>query len=346
MYSVINVESYDCIVGLDALNNARSYLKSYIKSKAIVITDENVYKYHYKTMDILLDDLEIEHEFYVISPGESSKCFSEYEKIMEYMSLRYHRDDTVIAFGGGVVGDLAGFVAATFMRGVDLIQIPTTLLSMVDSSVGSKTGIDLKTGKNLVGCFKDPALCIIDPLLLKTLDDYVFEDGFGEVIKYAVCFDKELFELIKSNRFTKHKNLSEVVEICVTIKKNIVLQDKLENDVRKMLNYGHTIAHAIEKLSDYTVMHGHAVAYGINCMAKKYNEDYSDVLEVLKMYNLDKIYDYPIDELYDVSLRDKKNTKDEVVLIISEKVGECSILKLNKNDYRKILGDIHENIHR
>ena len=242
--------------------------------------------------------MEIEHEFYVIKPGESSKCLSEYEKIMIHMSMSYHRNDTVIAFGGGVVGDLAGFVAATFMRGIDFIQIPTTVLSMVDSSVGSKTGIDLPTGKNLIGAFKDPALCIIDPLLLKTLDDYVFEDGFGEIIKYAICFDEELFDMISSKRYTKQSDLSEIVEICVTIKKDIVLKDKLEQNLRRLLNYGHTLGHAVEKLSDYSVMHGHGVAYGMKCMAKKYSKDYDRILEVLKMYNLDDSYDYSVCLLY------------------------------------------------
>lgn len=343
MYSVINVNNYDCMIGLDALNQSRDYLKNFIKSKAIVITDENVDRYHHKTLDILLDDLEIEHEFYVIKPGESSKCISEYEKIMNYMSLSYHRNDTVIAFGGGVVGDLAGFVAATFMRGIDFIQIPTTVLSMVDSSVGSKTGIDLPTGKNLIGAFKDPALCIIDPLLLKTLDDYVFEDGFGEIIKYAICFDEELFDMISSRRYTKQSNLSEIVEICVTIKKNIVLKDKLEQNLRRLLNYGHTLGHAVEKLSDYSVMHGHGVAYGMKCMAKKYSKDYDKILEVLEMYNLDDSYDYSVDDVYDVTLRDKKNTKDMISLIISEKIGDCTILSMNKSDYKKVLSDIYEN---
>lgn len=342
MYSVINVNNYDCMIGLDALNQSRDYLKNFIKSKAIVITDENVDRYHHKTLDILLDDLEIEHEFYVIKPGESSKCISEYEKIMNYMSLSYHRNDTVIAFGGGVVGDLAGFVAATFMRGIDFIQIPTTVLSMVDSSVGSKTGIDLPTGKNLIGAFKDPALCIIDPLLLKTLDDYVFEDGFGEIIKYAICFDEELFDMISSRRYTKQSNLSEIVEICVTIKKNIVLKDKLEQNLRRLLNYGHTLGHAVEKLSDYSVMHGHGVAYGMKCMAKKYSKDYDKILEVLEMYNLDDSYDYSVDDVYDVTLRDKKNTKDMISLIISEKIGDCTILSMNKSDYKKVLSDIYE----
>ncbi|MDU5743394.1 MAG: 3-dehydroquinate synthase [Finegoldia magna] len=342
MYSVINVNNYDCMIGLDALNQSRDYLKNFIKSKAIVITDENVDRYHHKALDILLDDLEIEHEFYVIKPGESSKCISEYEKIMNYMSLSYHRNDTVIAFGGGVVGDLAGFVAATFMRGIDFIQIPTTVLSMVDSSVGSKTGIDLPTGKNLIGAFKDPALCIIDPLLLKTLDDYVFEDGFGEIIKYAICFDEELFDMISSIRYTKQSNLSEIVEICVTIKKDIVLKDKLEQNLRRLLNYGHTLGHAVEKLSNYSVMHGHGVAYGMKCMAKKYSKDYDKILEVLKMYNLDENYDYSVDDVYDVTLRDKKNTKDMISLIISEKIGDCTILSMNKSDYKKVLSDIYE----
>lgn len=342
MYSVINVNNYDCMIGLDALNQSRDYLKNFIKSKAIVITDENVDRYHHKTLDILLDDLEIEHEFYVIKPGESSKCLSEYEKIINYMSLSYHRNDTVIAFGGGVVGDLAGFVAATFMRGIDFIQIPTTVLSMVDSSVGSKTGIDLPTGKNLIGAFKDPALCIIDPLLLKTLDDYVFEDGFGEIIKYAICFDEELFDMISSRRYTKQSNLSEIVEICVTIKKDIVLKDKLEQNLRRLLNYGHTLGHAVEKLSDYSVMHGHGVAYGMKCMAKKYSKDYDKILEVLEMYNLDDSYDYSVDDVYDVTLRDKKNTKDIISLIISEKIGDCTILSMNKSDYKKVLSDIYE----
>ena len=342
MYSVINVNNYDCMIGLDALNQSRDYLKNFIKSKAIVITDENVDRYHHKTLDILLDDLEIEHEFYVIKPGESSKCISEYEKIMNYMSMSYHRNDTVIAFGGGVVGDLAGFVAATFMRGIDFIQIPTTVLSMVDSSVGSKTGIDLPTGKNLIGAFKDPALCIIDPLLLKTLDDYVFEDGFGEIIKYAICFDEDPLDMISSKRFTKQSDLSEIVEICVTIKKDIVLKDKLEQNLRRLLNYGHTLGHAVEKISDYSVMHGHGVAYGMKCMAKKYSKDYDKILEVLKMYNLDDSYDYSVDDVYDVTLRDKKNTKDMISLITSEKIGDCTIISMNKSDYKKVLSDIYE----
>ncbi|WP_297810101.1 3-dehydroquinate synthase [uncultured Finegoldia sp.] len=343
MYSVVNVSSYDCIIGLDSLNQSRSFLKNYVKSKALIITDENVDRFYHKMMDELLDDLEIEHEFYVIKPGEASKSFVEYEKIMNHMSLSYHRNDTIIAFGGGVVGDLAGFAAATFMRGIDFVQIPTTVLSMVDSSVGSKTGIDLEAGKNLVGAFKDPVLCIIDPLLLGTLDDFVFEDGFAEIIKYAVCFDEKLFDKLKNTRFTKNSDLSEIIEICVKIKKNVVMKDKLEKNIRKKLNYGHTLAHAVEKLSGYDVMHGHAVAYGIKCIAKKYSDDYDDILTLLKLYNLNDNFDYPVEDLYDVSLRDKKNTKDMISLIVSEKIGDCRVLNMNKSDFKKVLRDIYEN---
>ena len=128
----------------------------------------------------------------------------------------------------------------------------------------------------------------------------------------------------------------------MSIKKDIVLKDKLEQNLRRLLNYGHTLGHAVEKLSNYSVMHGHGVAYGMKCMAKKYSEDYDKILEVLKMYNLDGNYDYSVDDVYDVTLRDKKNTKDMISLIISEKIGDCTILSMNKSDYKKVLSDIYE----
>ena len=145
--------------------------------------------------------------------------------------------------------------------------------------------------------------------------------------------------MISSKRFTKQSDLSEIVEICVTIKKDIVLKDKMEQNLRRLLNYGHTLGHAVEKLSDYSVMHGHGVAYGMKCMAKKYSKDYDKILNVLKMYNLYENYDYSVD---DVTLRDKKNTKDMISLIISEKIGDCTILSMNKSDYKKVLSDIYE----
>lgn len=209
-------------------------------------------------------------ELVTVPPGEREKTRERWAQTTDALfELEFGRDTTIVAFGGGVVCDLAGFVAATFMRGVPVVQVPTTLLSMVDASVGGKTGVDTPAGKNLVGAFYDPRAVVIDPSLLRTLPQHVFRDGLAEMIKHGVIADAKYFadverELPELSQRTAHVDaLTDLIAGSVRIKARVVGADRTEQSLRQVLNFGHTIAHALETLADYTVSHGDAVAVGM-----------------------------------------------------------------------------------
>lgn len=220
-----------------------------------VVTDENVRA-----------ALRVDRECCAVAPGEQSKCLETYGKVLEWLSLRANRTSRVVALGGGVVGDLAGFAAATFMRGVPLLQVPTSLLAMVDSSIGGKVGIDLPTGKNLAGSFWPPTEVAVPIDALDTLPDEHFTNGCAEVWKYGAIMDASLFERLAKDGLTKKsKGLAEVVMRCIDLKRQVVEEDEHETTgLRAILNFGHTVGHAIEHQQGYSgLLHGEAVAVGM-----------------------------------------------------------------------------------
>jgi len=286
------------------------------------------------TVETALQGLGFRVISYAIPPGEASKSGVQYLALLEWLSEHHvTRGDVLIALGGGVVGDLTGFAAATHLRGIPYVQIPTTLLAMVDSSVGGKTAIDLKAGKNLAGVFYQPSLVLCDMDTLDTLPEHVFRAGIAEVIKYGMIASDRLLDQLLNEPV--EGNLDHIIATCVTIKRDIVQADEFDRGERQLLNFGHTIGHAIERLSGYEIPHGHAVAIGMAVETRAAVEQSSappDCLylleDLLKHFDLPRSTDYPAHELFDKALQDKKRTGDTLTVVTPTGIGTCRLQRL------------------
>ena len=244
-------KSYPIYIGDNLLQRAGGLIDDKLPgAKCVIISDENVAKLHMKALHESLDASDIEYATIIVAPGEASKSFDVYRQVIEQiLDTRFERGDVVIGFGGGVVGDLAGFAAASVRRGMNFVQIPTSLLAQVDSSVGGKTGINAPHGKNLIGAFLQPRLVIADTTLLKTLSKREFRAGYAEMVKYGLIDKPEFFEDLEKNWkqvFNFDEKLVEVIAISCRAKAKIVAQDEFEHGCRALLNLGHTFGHALE----------------------------------------------------------------------------------------------------
>lgn len=311
--------------------------------RVVLVSDDTVFSlYGERVKKSLVDNGYSVCEF-VFPHGEESKSFETYEKILEFCAENsITRTDLFVALGGGVTGDLTGFVAASYLRGVDFVQIPTTVLSMVDSSVGGKTAINLKAGKNLCGAFYQPIAVYADCETLNTLPPETFNEGCAEIIKYGMICDKEFLAFLQENSIKE--NIEYVIKRCVEIKRDIVNRDEFEKGERKLLNFGHTIGHAIEKCSNLTISHGNAVAIGMAIATKgayeigMSEEDFSDVLlPILKKNNLPTTCEFSAEDLYKASLSDKKRSLDTMAVIVPEELGLCKIMKLPVEDIQNFI---------
>lgn len=272
---------------------------------------------------------------YVFPHGETSKTFATMVPLVEKMAeLALTRSDLIVALGGGVTGDMAGFAAAIYLRGIDFVQIPTTLLAAVDSSIGGKTAVDLTAGKNLAGVFHQPALVLCDYSTLYTLPDEEFSTGMAEVIKHGVLMDPELFEFVAEHDAKAH--LGEIIPKNLVIKRRHVMEDEFDKGLRQLLNLGHTLAHAVEKLSNYEINHGNAVAIGLAAVCKAAyayglaEEDITDrVVSVLKKYDLMTECPFTAAEAVSVLLNDKKRSGQTINLAIPKRIGECYLYKMD-----------------
>lgn len=338
-------KKYDVIIGNGLLKNLSDYVKSVKNStRACIITDKNVEALYLKGVEKELNDGGIKTVSYVIDGGEESKSGAVYLSVCEFLAQNtFTRSDIIIALGGGVVGDLAGFISATYLRGISFIQIPTTLLACVDSSVGGKTAINLKSGKNLVGAFYQPSLVLCDIDCLKTLDSVQFACGMAEVIKYGMIFDKELLELLNEGI---EENLEKVIARCVDLKRIVVESDEHDNGERQLLNFGHTLGHAIEKESNFAFSHGQAVAMGMDIVAKKAvkagicDKAVDDVLVLLlKKYGLDEACNIPTKKLLQTSKVDKKRAGDFITVVLPQSVGKCCLKKMKMDEWEKFITD-------
>jgi 3-dehydroquinate synthase len=266
--------SYDVLIGRGLLNRVGELMSQRGMERTVaLITDKNIDQIIKSRTwaGLYSDDWNfLTRDFLAIDSGEQSKSLEKAAKLLSDLAkMRLSRSGTVIALGGGVIGDLAGFVAATYLRGVAFVQIPTTLLAMVDSSVGGKTGVNLPEGKNLVGAFHQPKLVIADLDTLSTLPPREFAAGMAEVIKYGAIADRALFDRVADGVKPGDPDLAEIIERCVTIKARIVEKDEFETGTqRALLNFGHTIGHAIEKATEYkTYLHGEAIGLGMRAAA-------------------------------------------------------------------------------
>ena len=299
----------------------------------VVVISKKVYSLYKNILNLDKKNL------FVINDGEKEKNFKNYHKILDFCSKNeLTRDSFIIAIGGGVVGDIAGFVAATYMRGINLIHIPTTLLACVDSSVGGKTAINTSYGKNIVGSFYQPSCVIINPYFLKTLDLKNIKCGLGEIIKYGLieksCLAEEDFSIINLlNENYKQildydlKILTRLIEHCIKLKVSVVQKDEKESNLRRVLNFGHTYGHAIEKLTNFRkYSHGECVVEGIRFafdLARKNNliEDnyYFVVLDLLEKFNFVKIPQFDMKKIIPIMKTDKKATSDFIRFILPVK---------------------------
>lgn len=311
--------------------------------KVCVVSDTNVFPLYGNEVCQALEASGLEVCSFVFPSGEAHKNGATYLALLEALAAhQLTRTDLIIALGGGVVGDLAGFAAATYLRGIRSIQMPTTLLAAVDSSVGGKTAIDLSAGKNLAGAFYQPSLVLCDTDALESLPIQVFRDGCAEVIKYAVLYDPELFAHLEKQGLAFHRE--EVISRCVGWKRDAVVADEFDLGLRKKLNLGHTIGHAIEKLSDYTISHGNAVAAGTAIITKSASrrglcpaDDCSRVLSLLSAFGLPTVTDYDGDALYLSALSDKKRNGSTLDLIVPERIGSCAIVPTPIQELRSII---------
>lgn len=279
---------------------------------------------------------------FVYPHGEQSKTAQTYFSLLNALAENgLTRADCIAALGGGVTGDLAGFAAATYQRGIGYVQVPTTLLAAVDSSVGGKTAIDLPAGKNMAGAFYQPSLVLCDHDTLKTLPESVFTDGCAEVIKYGVIWSRDLFDQLKQ---PIRPQLETVIAQCVTIKRDIVQQDEFDTGMRGLLNFGHTIGHAVEKCSNFNVSHGGAVAIGMALITKAAylagncgKDCVNEVFALLRQYGLPTTTGLAPDALLSAMRGDKKREGNRITLVLPEKIGRCRLEKLPVEEMQALL---------
>jgi len=334
--------TYNILIEKGILDRAGEEISKVIKPCSVaVITDSNVEPLYADRLDYSLKSCGYKVHRFVIPAGESSKSAKEYLSFLNFLSEHnITRSDYIIALGGGVVGDLAGFAAATYLRGIRFVQIPTTLLAMVDSSVGGKTAIDLPAGKNLVGAFYQPSLVLCDCTTLETLHKSIFADGCAEVIKYGIINDRALFDKLKS---PIDQQIEEIIENCIKNKRDVVDADERDVGIRQLLNLGHTAAHSIENLSNYEISHGSAVSMGtaiISRAAAKLEycpqKDCKEIVDMLNFYGLPTSCPYSAEELAKIALSDKKRNGESINLIIPFGIGNSKICKTNICDLESI----------
>ena len=326
---------YPVYIGSDVLTQLGAFMtKCNMHGKVAVISDSNVFPLYGDPVTRSLCDAGYKTFSFSFPAGEESKNQNTYFQILTFLAEnRFTRSDVIIALGGGVVGDITGFAAATYLRGIAYIQVPTSLLAMVDSSVGGKTAIDLPNGKNLVGAFYQPKMVLCDIDVLSTLPHNVFRDGCAEIIKYGILYDKQLFDHLATNGLAFDRE--SVIARCVELKRDVVAADEFDTGARQKLNLGHTVGHAIEAVSRYTVTHGQAVAIGTAIIARSAvangmcSADTQKCIEnTLLHFGLPITVDSDAAALAEIALSDKKRAGGHVNLIVPKKIGNCLIYNI------------------
>lgn len=330
--------SYPIIIEKGLIDKISEKVKNVYKGKKIfILTDENVNKYYGKKVVSALSEY-FDVKLVSLKAGEETKNFNTLPMVYnELLDFNLTRSDLIITLGGGVIGDLGGFVASSYLRGIDFIQVPTSLLAQVDSSVGGKVAVDLERGKNLVGSFYHPKAVLIDSEVLNTLDNRFFIDGMAEVIKYGCIKDKMFFEFLyeMENNSDVIDNMERVIHKCCDIKRIVVESDEKDKGERMLLNFGHTLGHAIEQYYNYTkYTHGEAVAIGMYEITKiseakglTVKGTAERIKEILIKYNLPYKMDVNIEEILDTINLDKKKLGKSLNLIILKEIGNSEIYK-------------------
>ncbi|MCM1113937.1 MAG: 3-dehydroquinate synthase [Clostridium sp.] len=343
----VNVnDAYDILIEKGLINKVGELVRTVLDCKKItLISDTNVYAIYGETVKAALEAQNYEVFTYIFPAGEASKKTSTVVDMVEFMADKeLTRQDGVVALGGGVCGDMAGFAAAIYLRGIKFVQVPTSLLAQVDSSVGGKTAVDLPQGKNLCGAFHQPSMVIIDPNVLNTLTDHFFADGMGEVIKAGCIKSKTLFERLENEN--AKDIIEDIIFACVDIKRQVVENDEKEHGERALLNFGHTCGHAIEKLWNFeTVSHGEAVGIGM-AMISKVGEELGitakgtcdRIIRVLEKNNMKIADTHSTAEIVDAMRADKKRTSAGIKFAMLKEIGDSFIYPVASEDIAKIFG--------
>ena len=321
----------DVLIGCGLLERLAALLPEELRAgSALLVSDSNVAPLYADRAAGALSGLRVARQ--VVQAGERSKSIESYVNLLNALAReRLTRTDAVFALGGGVVGDLSGFAAATYLRGLPFVQLPTSLLAMVDSSVGGKTAVDLPTGKNLVGAFHQPRLVVCDLSLLDTLPERELRCGAAEALKTAILFDPELFEHFRQRGLGFDRE--RVVAACVGHKRDVVCADERDNGRRQLLNLGHTIGHAVEACSGFSVLHGEAVAVGTCIMARLFARDADAICEAFAALGLPTDTDLPTEALALPMRSDKKRRGDALTLVVPHGVGDCTLETVPFEDF-------------
>ena len=327
--------TYEVLIGSGLLQKAGEAVKKVISPcKAAIVTDSTVVHLYEETVRKSLTEAGFSVCTFVFPAGEASKNMHTLSHLLEFLAKEeMTRTDMIVALGGGVTGDLAGFGAAVYLRGISFVQIPTTFLAAIDSSVGGKTAVDLEAGKNLAGAFYQPKLVLCDTDVLQTLPEVVFADGIAEALKYGVLGDAALFEKIAGGDF--RQDLEEIIETCVSMKRDVVEEDEFDTGKRQLLNLGHTFGHAIEQKSHFQMTHGHAVAIGMHLIAKAAEAKgiaekgtAAAIAKALEQNQLPKETEFSPAEVAEGTLRDKKRRGGTISFVFPKKIGDCEIVKI------------------
>ncbi len=329
----INVQtkwgSYDILIQENLLKEVNKHLN--LNRKILIVTDDGVPSEYIQIVQKQCKDAYL----FTFPQGEKSKNIENYQAIMQYLiQNNFTRSDAIIAIGGGVVGDLSGFVSSTYMRGIDFYNIPTTLLSQVDSSIGGKTAIDFAGIKNIVGTFYQPKKVMIDTATLNTLSLRQVHAGLVESIKMAATMNKDLFYLIANTKDLK-KDYQQIIYQSLLIKKQVVEQDEHEKNIRKVLNFGHTVGHAIESYYPMKWLHGECVGMGMLYFSSK--QVYNEIEQVLKKYQLPTKIKIDVEELFSLICHDKKVNGDFIDVIYVDNIGEYKIQTLKLLEFKEYL---------
>lgn len=335
--------TYEVLIGSGLLQKAGEAVKKVISPcKAAIVTDSTVVHLYEETVRQSLTEAGFSVCTFVFPAGEASKNIHTLSHLLEFLAKEeMTRTDLIVALGGGVTGDLAGFGAAVYLRGISFVQIPTTFLAAIDSSVGGKTAVDLEAGKNLAGAFYQPKLVLCDTDVLQTLPEVIFADGIAEALKYGVLGDAALFEKIAGGDF--RQDLEEIIETCVSMKRDVVEEDEFDTGKRQLLNLGHTFGHAIEQKSHFQMTHGHAVAIGMHLIAKAAEAKgiaekgtAAAIAKALEQNQLPKETEFSPAEVAEGTLRDKKRRGGTISFVFPKKIGDCEIVKIPVEDVEEL----------
>ena len=341
--NTINVKTskpYEVRVGNGLLKNIAREIETVKKpGKCIIISDDNVFSLYGETVKTSLTEAGYTVYEAVFPHGEESKNMETALSLLTaFFEAGLTRSDFAVALGGGIVGDVCGFVSSIYLRGIDFIQIPTTLLAAIDSSVGGKTGVNTDYGKNLVGAFHQPKLVICDTDTFDTLPYEIYTAGICEALKYGVIRDRELFEAIGES------DIEDTVCRCVQIKADIVANDELDHGERQLLNFGHTLGHSIEALSNFEISHGHAVGLGMLLISRACEKQglcekgISEAIEkALCSFDINTDISYSASQLASYAMSDKKRTGDKITLVIPEKLGKCVLYTISTDNLEEFI---------